>query len=50
MAALLLQEYLAPATILGGLAVILCASLAVRTRNQPRPGEMVFLPADRPRT
>ncbi|MGB5110938.1 MAG: DMT family transporter [Mycobacterium sp.] len=36
-AALLLGEHITPATALGGLAVIACATLAVRVRNTARP-------------
>jgi drug/metabolite transporter (DMT)-like permease len=37
-AVLLLGEYLTPATIIGGIAVIACAGIAVRTRlNRPKP-------------
>lgn len=41
-AALLLKEQITWATILGGVAVILCAGIAVRTRlNQPKPQPVV---------
>lgn len=38
-AGLLLGEHLTPATIVGGLAVILCAGMAIRVRLNPAPPE-----------
>jgi drug/metabolite transporter (DMT)-like permease len=36
-AGLLLGEHLTPTTVIGGVAVILCAGLAVRVRLTPTP-------------